>query len=52
MNPFFKLDYRIRKSIILETETGMYRYKENDGEEAATFKNYFFHTDYRWDFQA
>jgi hypothetical protein len=49
-SPFLKLDYRIRKSVTLETELGMNWYKEDDGTETIIYKDYFIFGGYRWDF--
>jgi tetratricopeptide (TPR) repeat protein len=50
VSPFLQMDYRLRKSITLEMETGLSWYEEDDGIEVTNFTDYFFLAGYRWDF--
>ena len=50
INPFFRMDYRYRKSMVFELEGGLNWFEEDDGLEVTTFTDYFFYGGYRWDF--
>lgn len=50
ISPFIQMDYRLRKSFTLEMETGLNRFKEDDGNEVTKSTDYFFLAGYRWDF--
>lgn len=50
VSPFIQMDYRLRKSLTLELETGLNWFEEYDGTEVTNFTDYFFLAGYRWDF--
>jgi tetratricopeptide (TPR) repeat protein len=50
VSPFIQMDYRLRKSLTLELETGLNWFEEDDGTEVTNFTDYFFLAGYRWDF--
>ncbi|MES9969884.1 MAG: SPOR domain-containing protein [Candidatus Thiodiazotropha sp.] len=50
ISPFLRMDYRFRKSMTFELETGLNWFEEDDGTEVTDFTDYFFYGGYRWDF--
>jgi hypothetical protein len=50
ISPFFRMDYRYRKSMTFELEGGLNWFEEDDGTEVTNFTDYFIYGGYRWDF--
>jgi tetratricopeptide (TPR) repeat protein len=50
ISPFLRMDYRFRKSMTFEMETGLNWFEEDDGTEVTDFTDYFLYGGYRWDF--
>jgi len=50
VSPFIQMDYRYRKSLTLEMETGLDWFQEDDGTTVTNFTDFFFLAGYRWDF--
>jgi hypothetical protein len=50
LNPYLRMDYRLRRNFTLEFEGGINWYKDEDEQESSKVTDYFFFGGYRWDF--
>ncbi|MET0065530.1 MAG: tetratricopeptide repeat protein [Candidatus Thiodiazotropha sp.] len=50
IEPYLRMEYRLRKSFTLEMEGGLNWYEEEDSVDVTNYTDYYFYAGYRWDF--